>query len=217
MKPLKNKKINFLGDSITQGAGASKIELSFVNLFKKLSGADIENNSIGGTRIAIQKTPSSVPIFDTYFASRILEMRNDADYVVVFGGTNDFGHGDAPLGKMGDTIPDTFYGALYDLYTKLYKKYPSSRIVAITPLHRLTENNTVNEIGLQCKPLIAYVKAIKETAELFSIPVLDLFATCNMNPNIPELNERFFFDGLHPSDAGHKRIAEMLYNFLLSI
>ena len=46
--------------------------------------------------------------------------------IFVFGGTNDYGHGDAPLGKQGDNDPLTFYGALYDLYQRLLKKYPGA-------------------------------------------------------------------------------------------
>lgn len=36
---LKNKKINFLGDSITQGAVASDISKCFVNLVAEKTGA----------------------------------------------------------------------------------------------------------------------------------------------------------------------------------
>ncbi len=38
-------------------------------------------------------------------------MDNDADIIIVFGGTNDFGNGDAPFGEMSDRTPYTFYGA----------------------------------------------------------------------------------------------------------
>ena len=43
-------------------------------------------------------------------ASIIANTPTDADIYVVFGGTNDVHYG-SPLGKMGDTTNDTFYGA----------------------------------------------------------------------------------------------------------
>ena len=50
----------------------------------------------------------------------------DADIVVVFGGTNDFGWGDAPLGTMEDRREDTFYGAYHLLLQKLIDRYPDA-------------------------------------------------------------------------------------------
>lgn len=45
-------------------------------------------------------------------------MDNDADIIIVFGGTNDFGNGDAPFGEMSDRTPYTFYGRINaDNYT----------------------------------------------------------------------------------------------------
>lgn len=54
-------------------------------------------------------------------------MSDDADMVIVFGGTNDFGT-EIPLGTMSDCIQSTFYGALHVLLTSLINKYIASRI-----------------------------------------------------------------------------------------
>ncbi len=69
------------------------------------------NCGIVGTRIARQKTPPAKSYTDRDFCSRVEEMDNDADIIIVFGGTNDFGNGDAPFGEMSDRTPYTFYGA----------------------------------------------------------------------------------------------------------
>ena len=103
---LKGTKINFLGDSITEGAGTSSPDRMFTMLIEREYGAICQNYGIGGTRIARQKTPTEEK-WDRDFISRVPEMDNDADIVVVFGGTNDFGHGDAPLGTMNDRTPYT--------------------------------------------------------------------------------------------------------------
>ena len=80
---LKGKKILFLGDSITEGVGASDVSNCFVSLIAKNEGAECVNYGIGGTRIARQLKPSMEPIWDRDYLSRVPEMDEDADVVVV--------------------------------------------------------------------------------------------------------------------------------------
>ena len=67
-------------------------------------------------------------------------MQDNVDIVFVFGGTNDYGHGDAPFGKFEDRTMDTYCGALHYLMRGLIQKYPAAQIVFMTPLHREGEN-----------------------------------------------------------------------------
>ena len=213
---LKNKKIVFLGDSITEGIGVSNPDNLYWNQIAKRTGAQCYGYGIGGTRIAPQHTPSQED--DQYFGSRISDMIPDADAIVVFGGTNDFGHGDAPLGIMSDRTSDTFYGALHTLYTSLICRYPCARIVILTPLHRCGEGKSAEkQPGTENLPLIRYVEAIREVAEYYALPVLDLFAMSGLQPNVPVIKKMYLPDGLHPNDTGHKRIAEMIVGFLQSL
>ena len=46
-------KINFLGDSITEGVGASAPENNYVSLVGKKTGHEVINYGISGTRIAL--------------------------------------------------------------------------------------------------------------------------------------------------------------------
>ncbi len=214
---LKGKKIVFLGDSITEGNGASSVEHTYWNEVARRTGAECYGYGISGTRIAIQhQVPSPNPRFDLYFGSRVEEMRPDADVVVVFGGTNDFGHGDAPLGDMESREEETFYGALHMLLTKLINKYPEAQIVVMTPLHRLNEDDarfssrSIRRVG----KLELYVNVIQQVAAFYGVPVLDLYRTSGLQPRVPVLKEKYMPDGLHPNDAGHIRIAEKLIGFL---
>lgn len=216
---LTGSKINFLGDSITQGHGASAPDKFFTNVIAQRYGAVCRNYGIGGTRIALQHTPSAEPIWDQNFSSRVDGMDPDADAVVVFGGTNDFGHGDAPLGKMEDRTADTFYGALHVLLTSLLTKYPESKIMMITPLHRCNEDNPRGD-GNKKKDvgtLYRYVAIIREVAEYYSIPVLDLFASSGLQPKVPIIQQKYVPDGLHPNDAGHEILAEKIAGFLMTL
>ena len=215
---LKNKKILFLGDSITEGVGASSTEKCYVSVFGKLSGAEVKNYGIGGTRIAKQSKISLSEESDRDFMSRVDEMDSEADVVVVFGGTNDFGHGDSTIGDFSSRDECTFYGALHILCTSLINKYPKADIIFMTPLHRVSEDDEVNEIGLKHEALLSgYVDIIKEVAGYYSLPVLDLFNTSGIQPKVDIIREMYMPDGLHPSDAGAEKIAKRLYNFLLSL
>lgn len=212
---LKGIKANFLGDSITEGAGVPDQKYAYWSVLKDRYGlAEARCYGIGGTRIARQQKPSEKPRWDLDFCSRVEGMDPDADLVVVFGGTNDFGHGDAPFGTPADRTVDTFYGALHVLMRSLIEKYPAATIVFMTPLHRAVE---FKEDRPDVPPLAAYVHAIKEVAEYYGIPVMDLFANSNIQPQIPVQKELFTKDGLHPNIAGAARIAERLGNFLLAL
>lgn len=215
---LKNKKITFLGDSITEGHGASEADKCFVSVFAKNTGAECVNLGIGGTRIAKQRAASAEPHWDLDFCFRADQIPSDSDAVVIFGGTNDFGHGDAPIGSPEDRSHDTFYGALHTLYSKIIESLPQAVIVVLTPLHRLNEDNPCGDNKPQeVASLYEYVKIIREVAEIYSLPVLDLFASSGMQPKVDSINKMYFTDGLHPNDAGYKRLAEIIEGFLKNI
>lgn len=214
---LTNKKIAFLGDSITEGVGVADPVNLYWRRVEALTGARSYGYGIGGTRIAPQRTPSLQPRWDRYFGSRIADMIPDADIVVVFGGTNDFGHGDAALGDPRAPQPDTFCDALHQLLRELIERYPQAQLVLMTPLHRLTENVNVayNESGIRSEHTLEdYVDAITTVAAFYGVPVLDLFRTSGLQPAVPVARELYMPDGLHPNDAGHARIAERLIGFL---
>ena len=213
---IAGKTVAFLGDSITEGVGASCVENRYTDVFARLTGGVALNYGISGTRIARQKVVTE-DLFDRDFNMRVEEMDASADVVVVFGGTNDFGHGDAPIGKFTDNTVYTFYGALHVLYRQLLERFPEKDIIVLTPLHRLSENVTINERGIPCEPLKKYVEAIREVAEYYSLPVLDLWKMSGMQPSVDVIREKYMPDGLHPSDLGAAKIADKLRAFLISL
>lgn len=212
---LEGLKVNFLGDSITEGAGTTAPEFRFVNVFARKTGATVRNYGIGGTRIGpVRHTMSRNPRWDLHYLDRVEGMDVDADLVVIFGGTNDFGHGDGILGSFEDEDEYTFYGAMKSLCRRVINRYPTSRIVIMTPLHRASEAVVVNELGLPCRPLSEYVRAEREVAEYFSLPVLDLWSVSGIQPCDPVLRTTYTADGLHPNNRGAERIADCLIGFL---
>ena len=209
---LQGKKINFLGDSITQGCRTSGFEHCFTEVMARDYGIISRNYGIGGTRIAKQQGVEN----DGNYCDRMNDMDPDADVIVVFGGTNDFGHGNAPIGTFEDRTYDTFYGAMHVLCRGLIEKYPHADIMFVTPLHRLNEDNPHGD-GYKTdfhSPLIDYINIIREVTAYYSLPVLDLFAAGQMQPKVDIQKELYMPDGLHPNDAGHLILARRIARFL---
>ena len=216
---LKGLKINFLGDSITEGHGTTSVDKTYWSILGRETGAVVRGYGIGGTRFAKQTKPSVNPRHDLDFIMRAKEMDKDADMIVVFGGTNDFGHGDVPLGQMSDRDNSTFYGACHMLFTDLINMYPKADIVIMTPLHRCNEDNVRGDGFKECDvaPLSTYVNIIKEVAEYYSLPLLDMWSYSGIQPKVPIIKQMYCPDGLHPNDAGHEKMAARLIGFLKSL
>ena len=213
---LRGKKILFLGDSITQGIGATP-DNKYTDVFARNTGAQIYNYGISGTRIARQINPdpnSGVDAKD--FNVRAITMNEEADAIVVFGGTNDYGHGDAPFGNFTDRSVFTFYGALHTLILTLIERYPTARIIFMTPLHRSAEYAYTQSVSRK-EPLSEYARAIREVCEYYSVPVLDLYKNSGITPAVQKAKALYIPDGLHPNDLGAARIAEMLENFMRNL
>ncbi len=206
---LENLKISFLGDSITQGVGTTAPENSFHQIIKREYGlAEAYNCGISGTRIAKQAKPYAHP-FDMYFALRTEIMPNDADAIVIFGGTNDFGHGDSTMGDIDSTDIYTFYGAVNILIKKLQNEFPNAKLIFMTPIRRITENEP-NHDG---KILADYVNAIINVCKKYDVPVIDLFRSDIIDPTDVSVVP----DGLHPSDKGNRIMADYIAKELLKI
>jgi len=209
---LSGTKINFLGDSITEGCCATSPELGYVDVMKReYRLAAARNYGIGGTRIARQRVPSAEAKYDRDFCSRFGEMDPDADIIFVFGGTNDHGHGDAPFGCDADRTADTFWGACHVLFSGLQNAFPKAMIVAATPLHRAEDTLPKEGSG---KRLEDYAAVIRSTAAQYRIPVLDLFGTSAINP---DTLDTLTTDGLHPNDVGHRILAAEIGGFLQAL
>ena len=217
---LKGKKIYFLGDSITQGVGVEKSEKIFVNRIAAMTGAICKNFGVSGTKIQNMIFQYEDMARNESFIQRVDRMEEGADVIVVFGGTNDWGEGDGELGVMENRDSHTFYGACHTLFLKLIEKYPEAEIVVLTPLHRRREtipqadglrhidNNAI---------LVDYVNILREVAEYYSLPVLDMWKCSKLQPAVDVLKGRYMPDALHPNDAGHEIMANRIIGFLKTL
>ena len=109
---------------------------------------------------------------------------------------------------------------------KLIKeKYPRCPVVLMTPLRRgwfqIDEGNVQPEETYQNRAgeyLDAYVDAVKEAGNVWSVNVIDLHAVSNMDPLH---GQDFYYQGgndlLHPGAEGSRHLASVLYYQLLPI
>ena len=219
--------VNFLGDSITEGTGVTDIaNYRYDNRLAAMCGLEKVNNyGIGGTRLAHQIHPSEKPRYDLCFCGRAYDMDTAADMVIVYGGVNDYIHGDAPFGKMGDTTPATYCGGVYFLMKYIRETYGNKPIIFMTPARCYLRGGEVDDLLPSAhakkttpgKELLAYVTVIQETAKQFDIAVLDLYRDLGLDPHDPQCYKTYTVDGLHFNDAGHGVIAQKLKEFIESL
>ena len=218
---LQGKTACFLGDSITQGVGVKDQNNRYDNRLAKACGLKaVYNYGIGGTRIAHQYQPSEEACRDMTFCGRAFFLHPDADLYVVYGGINDYIHGDAPFGQIGDRTQGSFCGAVWYLMNLLRTRYAGKTVVFLTPARCYFKGVSDTEVSPRpmkapdSKPVLGYVEVILETAKEFDIPVLDLYHDLGINPNEEEDRAKYTTDGLHFNDDGHAVIAAKLQAFL---
>lgn len=165
-------------------------------------------------------------------------MDADADIILVAGGTNDFQYNWAPIGEVSDTVKTTFRGALNNLCEGLITKYPQKCIVFMTPIkrcqtqqaaaansdttehrgdedgHPTIDSKNFNGNGITLKE---YGDIIKEMCIRYSIPVIDMYAECTLNPQLSAQSSLFDSFKTHPYQAGHNLMARLIVGKLKSI
>lgn len=153
---LSGKKIVAIGDSMVQGHSLSDAaNQTWLAKLANRNGMTRVNYGINGTYL-------SNKLYGTYEGAviRYTQMDNDADYVIVFAGTNDARNSGVPMGTDDSTDNTTFKGALNVLCNGLITKYPNKKIGFITPY-------------LRDANYPAYIEAIKTICKKYSIPVFD--------------------------------------------
>ncbi len=233
----RGKKVAFLGDSITDKKRVGTTKCYWEYLAEWLHFTPCVYGINGNRMDGILKQ-----------AKHLLEERGDSiDAIFIFAGTNDY-NGGVPLGewyaeseretevkggltecrKYREPVlnDSTFRGRINLVMDFLKTNYPEKQIIMLTPIHRARarfggnniqpEELFPNKIGLYVDE---YVKAVKETANVWAIPVIDLNSICGLYP-LNDSHVRYFHDGntdrLHPNAKGHERMAKALAYQLLA-
>ena len=199
-----DKKANIIGDSIIKGENSDDSYKRMKNdnvasiLMEEFGFKEVRNYGIGGCRMASHVTNQGGIV------DRFNNMNNDADLIIVAGGTNDFGS-NIELGSLSDLTDNTkFKPALYNTLKGVQNKYPGKEIYYITPAHRKDSkpDNVANSVGLTLKD---YVEAAYEICELLSVPVIDMWKELGFSPFNDTMKNTYMKDGLHPTIEGMRK------------
>lgn len=224
------KKVAFLGDSITDAnhVGTTK---NYWQYLTEMLGIEHLVYGINGNRWCsileqAQKLKAEHP--------------EDVDAIFIFVGTNDY-NGSVPPGvwwnMTSEVVPtssgpalrsrrilsrdvNTVRGNINVAMEYLRENFPLQQIVMMTPIHRgyatfgptniQPEETYCNGLGLFVED---YVQINREAADLWAVPLIDLFRVSSLHP-LTKSHGVFFHDSevdlLHPSAEGHRRIAKAM-------
>lgn len=221
-------KVAFLGDSITEPNQFSHGQQVYWNALHRILGIDYFVYAVSGYRTCHMIS----------MAQKLMEERGqDIDCLLVFIGTNDFNCAIEPgewyttsydvVNNNGDTVGrtrrdfvmegTTVKAELNRFMAWIKHNYPTKQVIFLTPIHRAfatfgptnvqPDERYDNSLGLFIDD---YVEIIKELANVWAVPVIDLNAISGLYPLEPE-HEQYFQqlgrDMLHPNTAGHERMA----------
>ena len=230
-------RVAFLGDSITDARQIEKTNNTFWNNLKDILGIEPYVYGISGHRMN-----------QIIGQGEKLEAEHGqaVDAIIVFVGTNDF-NGSIPLGEWytystEKTLEDgpveveklhrelvyadsTFRGRANVTMRWLKTHYPDKQIILLTPLHRgfarFSDRNIQppESFANFCGSFIdEYVQAVKEIANVWGVPVIDLNSISGLYPLLDGQAEYFRSpetDRLHPNTPGQLRMAWTLAYQLL--
>ena len=200
-------KISFLGDSITYGYGL-QTEEKFVTILEKRFGVSINNQSVSGSEI------STADGLADSFVKRV-ENITACDICFVFGGTNDYWHGNVEINGNSN---DTLEGGLKAVLTYLYETVGVHQVVVVTPFKQYFQSHYGIGYDKGHGTLTDFVNKIIDVAKYFGADVIDLFNGNNIEaiPETPVRTARLLQDGVHPTAIGNYVLANIFTEYIKS-
>lgn len=197
--PCYGKVLGCLGDSITQGVGNNNH--SWVDKMQSMCGfKSVYNYGVSGNTIE-------------QMHDRIDAMESTLDYITLLGGTNN------ALWSNSQSIAD-FKASFDSLVSSIIEKYPTSKVLGIIPpKYNYSSGDTTRNWNVPTSPnnlkLIDFVNAEIEIYSKYSVPIVNLFTCCNIQPDINAQKNGLMPDGVHPNQKGYfdfiaPKIAEAL-------
>ena len=194
------------GDSIsTKNHGKGGYE----SLIKqKLKIGEIYNHAVGSSGIS-RTTPNSL----VSLLEKEENIHKDADLIIIWHGSNDWYWG-VPMGDIAKNDDNTFNGALKAVIIKLRRFSPNAIILFLTPIFRyeIPDKCFLKEEGYINKNLVNLTLKDYHDAIVNASIILG-FTNVNMRglTNFHYYNaEKYFEDYIHPTEAGYKKIADII-------
>ncbi|UVI32105.1 SGNH/GDSL hydrolase family protein [Paenibacillus spongiae] len=192
---IKGKKINCLGDSITQGnAGGAT---PWTTILQNNYGCTVRNYGISGSTFIDNST-----VWSMYY--RFPSMNNDADINIVWGGFNDITQ-NFPIGTFADRVSTTFYGALHLMIDAIMTKFVGKKLYVCTLLDHHHNWETVK----------TWNNVIREVTDYWGVQVIEM-NRLGISPRNTNAKAALIPDNIHPNTAGNQVIADYIAAFINS-
>ena len=201
-----------IGDSITEGVNGATGHadgLTYPEVIKDaLHAKEVYNLGIGGSTIGDYGASAMV--------NRYMEIPEDTDIIIVYGGINDVFSGTGEtIGNLNTLTDDTFCGDLDTLLEGIRVHYPTSWLILVTPMDTVTIEE-VRALNPDMKPIEEYVDAMITLAKKYDVDVIDLFHSNFMNSYDPEVYSAYV-PGCHPTDEGYRILGEHIAKEVIRI
>lgn len=206
--PLYGKIVSFNGDSICYGDGYAG---GYGKIIAERNNMIYENVGVNGSSITKGLTDGSGNPRNVLCES-VVNMRIDADYVILEGGINDaFDWKSGKFSNIGSITQDystpldtsTFCGAL-ETYLKSAKERFETKKIGFIIVHKMP--GQTYPWGTQSNHSFTQIRdLIIQGCNKYSIPYCDLFNQ-GLNTNIDNMRTRYTKngDGVHPTEDGYK-------------
>ncbi len=136
------------------------------------------------------------------------------DIVTIWGGTNDYGHGNCALGSLADPKETvSIHGNVRYLIDKVLSINPTVRLFFFTPTNRGQFGSepvppALNSYGLSIQSI---GKAMLDVCREMGVPCLDVGGQCGINSYNLSL---YTTDNLHPNQLGADKLGTLMAKFI---
>ena len=198
------KKIAVIGDSWSDTTN-NTCNKRWHDWIAQKTGASIQCVAVSGTGY---KRGTGSEYTTSNFMQQALTIDSDTDLVIIFGSGNDCGTSKTAnydFGTAKDTTDSTLGGCINITLDNIQSTAPNARILMVSPAPWINydpwwEGVTTGRMGV-------YTELIKNVAAYRGVRFKDMYHSSDMHPQNPDFKANFYnSDGVHPNDAGQKRL-----------